>query len=247
MAWKKNLYAPSILFIILVSLFMLYNSYNYNTTAIYYSPHPDDEILSMGPGIVQALQQYNEVIVVLLSSGTASKSYNTINSRLSELALSDLSLVEFGKARVQEFKSSVQALGVKKENIYVYDLQDGNIQMEDIKSIIVSFEQKYPNSVHHCMTYHDPHPDHRASGEALKSLLDSRDIRHGLFFLPIQVNQVTGRYHYYVKAINNPRIINAAEIYKRWNPRGGNYAIGYHSVPDYFEKFENSFSSRVHF
>ncbi|MBO1915187.1 PIG-L family deacetylase, partial [Microvirga sp. 3-52] len=84
------------------------------TTAIYYSPHADDEVLSMGSGILHNLALGKEVIVVLLSKGLASNAINIVNEKLEKEGHSPITPEEFGQARVEEFRNSVTSLGVSE-------------------------------------------------------------------------------------------------------------------------------------
>ena len=141
------------------------------TTSIYYSPHADDEVLSMGPSILHNLELNKEVIVVLLSKGlAASNTFTLVNNKLEKEGYLAITLDEFGEARVVEFRNSVAALGVKNDNVYVYELEDGKFTSNDVAPIILEFEEKYSNALHNVMSYDDSHSDHAASGKALHSL-----------------------------------------------------------------------------
>ena len=76
-------------------------------TDVFYSPHPDDEVLSMGAAIIHSIENNKEVVVVLLSHGRASKAINKVNNKLLTEKQPAISEVEFGNARVTEFKNSV--------------------------------------------------------------------------------------------------------------------------------------------
>ena len=163
----KHLIGIVLLFLVLTGCSM--NAEEKSTT-IFYSPHADDEVLSMGAGILHHLALDDEVIVVLLSEGKASKAFDLVNDKLENEGRMPITIEEFGQARVKEFKNSVAALGVSDDNIFIYNLEDGKITSEEVASIIHEFEEKYPNALHHVMSYDDPHRDHAASGKALKGL-----------------------------------------------------------------------------
>ena len=143
----------------------------------------------MGAGILHHLALDNEVIVVLLSEGTASKAFNLVNEKLKNEGHLPITIEEFGQARVTEFQNSVAALGVSDDNIFLYNLEDGKITSKEVASIIYDFEGKYPNAIHNVMSYDDPHRDHAALGKALRGLKEEKKV-HGdfltLYYIPIQ-------------------------------------------------------------
>ena len=155
-------------------------------TVIFYSPHADDEVLSMGASILQAKKENKDVIVILLSKGLASSAFPSVNKKLADHNLPPITIEEFGNARVAEFKKSVRQLGVNANQVYVYNLPDGHFSANEIKNIMLEFSSKYPNAQHHAMTYHDPHTDHAATGKALKQLIEDHKIKYGIYHIPIQ-------------------------------------------------------------
>ncbi len=158
-----------ILFIsIVVTIFMLSGSLkNEKETVIFYSPHADDEVLSMGASIIQAVEKDKNVIVILLSKGLATQAFYKVNNKLKQEGKTALVLDEFGDARVNEFKASVKAMGIEDDNILVYNLPDGHFTIDIVKPILLKMEEKYPGAEHHVMTFKDPHPDHKATGDCL--------------------------------------------------------------------------------
>lgn len=217
------------------------------STSIYYSPHADDEVLSMGAGILHNLALNKEVIVVLLSEGLASNALNLVNDKLEQEGHMTITREEFGQARVNEFRHSIAALGVSEDNIYVFDLDDGQFASNDVASIINDFEEKYPNALHNVMSYDDPHTDHAATGQAVTELKEKGNIQNGLYYLPIQEHKkmkYEGAY-----AVPEDRVHafeQALEAYGKWSPKEGSYSIGYLSVRNYFEYAQKSLESRWH-
>ncbi|WP_210469951.1 PIG-L deacetylase family protein [Sporosarcina sp. 6E9] len=217
------------------------------TTAIYYSPHADDEVLSMGSGILHNLALGKEVIVVLLSKGLASNAINIVNEKLEKEGHSPITPEEFGQARVEEFRNSVTSLGVSEDNIYIYDLDDGQFTSNDVASIINDFVDKYPNALHNAMSYNDPHSDHAATGQAVSELIENGDIQHGLYYLPIQEhNNMDFEGVYTVPEDRVDAFEQALKAYGKWSPEDKSYSIGYLSVRNYFELAEKSLEGRWH-
>jgi LmbE family N-acetylglucosaminyl deacetylase len=215
--------------------------------SIFYAPHADDEVLSLGPSILRQIDKGNEVAVVLLSHGEASQSFHTVNKNLEEQNLPSLTREEFGEARVKEFKTAVKRLGVKEENVFIYDLPDGDINKNMVGEIIQEMNSKFPDARHHALSYNDPHSDHAASGAALKELLEEKVIQSALFYLPVQeFENLDYDDHYDVPGSLEKEYRNSLEAYNSWKPEKGFYSIGYTSVKSYFEQAGKYKESRWH-
>lgn len=220
---------------------------NEKETVIFYSPHADDEVLSMGASIIQAVEKDKNVIVILLSKGLATQAFYKVNNKLKQEGKTALVLDEFGDARVNEFKASVKAMGIEDDNILVYNLPDGHFTIDIVKPILLKMEEKYPGAEHHVMTFKDPHPDHKATGDALRSLIEEQKINNGYFHIPIQEFDsisFTGKDELKKHQISVYK--RALDIYGQWSPEEGKYAIGQTSVPDYFIIANKYLESRWH-
>ena len=201
----------------------------------------------MGASIIQAIEKKKNVIVVLLSRGLASQAFDKVNDKLAKEGYPPISLKEFGDARVNEFKASLNIMGIETKNIFVYDLPDSNFTADMVVPILLKMEKKYPGAEHHVMTYNDPHPDHKATGEALKLLIEEQKIKNGYFHIPIQEFEnlsFTGS-----DKLNKPQeeiYKKALGVYGMWLPEKNKFAIGQISVPDYFTRAEKYLESRWH-
>ncbi|CAG9621404.1 PIG-L family deacetylase [Sutcliffiella rhizosphaerae] len=216
---------------------------------VFYAPHADDEVLSLGPAIIQALDDSDEVHIVLLSEGKASKAINTVNELLSKDGYPPLTKEDFGQARVREFKASIQSLGVSPESITILDLPDGSISIDKVKEIIIAKESLHTTVTHHVMSEHDPHDDHASTGKALRELLDEKLVNEGKFYIPIQEHKKLS-YDETVnltKKVHQRKLDEALNSYSVWNPSEGNYSIGKISVPDYFIMVQEGMESRYHY
>jgi LmbE family N-acetylglucosaminyl deacetylase len=132
--------------------------------AIFFTPHQDDEVLSMGAAIKEHVQAGREVIVVLCTDGAAS----AVGSRYP-------SVEEFVAERDREFTTAVHRMGatpVIAENRG----RDSMLTVVEAEAIIRPYALQYPTGSLKTMTYYDDHPDHAACGQALKNLkfADSR-------------------------------------------------------------------------
>ncbi|WP_335870586.1 PIG-L deacetylase family protein [Bacillus sp. 2205SS5-2] len=216
-------------------------------TSIFYSPHADDEVLSLGSAILHQINQGNEVVVVLLSKGEASSSFTSINEKLVSTAKNPITRQEFGNARVKEFKNSVDELGIQLENTYTYDLPDGQITKEEVIKIIQEMSVLYPSASHHTLSYLDPHSDHANAGLALKSVQESGEVNSVRFYLPIQeFNKMKYKGTYYTPSNYKDAYFNGLNSYNIWDPKNGFYAIGYTSVQSYFQTAKKLQESRWH-
>lgn len=220
---------------------------NAYSTTIYYVPHPDDETLSMGSSILHNIELDKEVIVVLLSKGRASKVIHSVNKQLEKENLPSITLEEFGEARVVEFTKAVAALDVKKENVYIYDIEDGDFTPGDVALIIRDFAKKYPDALHNVMSYKDTHADHASTGKALRELIDAGEVRYGLYHIPVQRHNkmlYKGSYEVPTDLVDNYRV--ALDVYGIWAPEEGSYSIGQSSVRTYFDRAVVVMESRWH-
>lgn len=216
-------------------------------TSVFYAPHADDETLSLGPSILRQIYKGNEVAVVLLSHGEASKSIKKINENLREKNLPPISKEEFGDSRVKEFRKSVEELGVKPENVYIYDLSDGDIKEDEVMTIMKEMNERYPEARHHALSYHDPHADHATSGSALKKLVEDGTIQSALYYLPVQeFENLDYDDTYPVPDDLSEEYRKSLDAYRIWEPVDGFYRIGYTSVESYFVEAGKFGESRWH-
>lgn len=216
---------------------------------VFYSPHPDDEVLSLGPAIIHALSSSKDVHVVLLSKGKASKAINTVNERLEAEGHPTISIEEFGDAREEEFKTAVEALGVTASNVTILDLPDGKLNKDEITEIIVQKNKLSDKVVHHVMSDKDPHSDHSVIGQALHNLIDAEAVQKGKFYFPVQEHE-NFQFDNKIQLLSKhqqSRMMEALEAYEKWDPASGSYSIGKISVPDYFITAKNNMESRYHY
>ena len=232
-------------------------------TMLYFAPHQDDELLSMGIDICRSLKHGDDVHVILCSDG--SKSYvrgllgNGKNCKKHEgIHCYDLSIEEFIQARDREFKASCLALGVAEENIHIPKLRavDGSMYRSNMEKLIMEHATTYgPNTVVCTLAPNNgpkQHKDHKTLGSAAANLLKAGKIRKVRFFVE--------PYHY-TEIAENPRLIPikpqiltaspetaekikaAIGAYSLWDPAHQRYAVGYHSVTNEFNDFLNTMRS----
>lgn len=223
---------------------------------LFISPHPDDESLSMGISIANHVWNGHEVYIALLTRGSSSSAINIINGSVycswhkryhdpEKEGYRALSVQEFSDARVNEFKYSAACLGVKQENIMIYDLMDGSLTKDDVKEIIRDFISLYPDLRIKTTSYLDIHPDHSACGNGLLELYNEGRVTDARFYVsPGQWSNTPGSFE------SNPEcsvfLRASLSAYKRWNPKCLLYGIGYHSVPSTFDNVYSSLKSKYH-
>ena len=211
------------------------------TPAIYFVPHQDDEVLSMGADIAAHVAAGRRVILVLVTDGGASGARAT----LCKVKAVCLTVPEFVAARDREFAASAAALGVRPADVFYEGKPDGKLTAADARAVIASWAARYPGSPLKTMSPHDAHPDHRVLGEALRSLRasgvtkDARFMQSRLYWtsMPVSGWFVAG----------SPRVGAAANAYRVYDPAAGRYAIGWtHSVPTQFTRLAADPRTRAH-
>jgi N-acetylmuramoyl-L-alanine amidase len=252
---------------IVASLKALHSS---NRPILYFVPHQDDEILSMGVDIRNQLSRGRNIQVILVTDGENSEARDILNGqydneskdpskagrplkdtwhdtihdpRLENFQHGYLSFEEFTNLRTNEFYRALETLGVSRDRIHIEGLHAGNINKASIEEIIKKYISTYPNADIKSLSWFDGHPTHSLIGQSIKDLQDNKIIKpyQAEFFLSIY----TDRFYSIPKPMKTQKIlfdkesersmlINAANVYKRYDPANGFYAIGYHSVPSQF-------------
>lgn len=239
-----------------------------NKQVVFYSPHPDDELLSFGPIASEYLSLGYELIYVLVTAGSTTVARKLINGELNSPGNGTrfvykgrrdpiisgyplLSESDVGKARTIEFKSAAAEMGVHPEKVSCFDLlQNNQIPLSDCKDLMQQVIAKYPNAIHWTMSTLDVHPHHRTLGESLRSITENSSTRAAFAISRIGWDQIDSQvalqnssipeiYHFKPDTSRVQRIRNAALTYNAWNPVANSFAIGYASVPSQFEELES--------
>jgi LmbE family N-acetylglucosaminyl deacetylase len=216
--------------------------------AIFYSPHQDDELLSMGHAITMYVQKGYDVHVVLLTDGSGSSSIHSVNEEMSEYYLEPLSTEEFSYARNLEFVRSLTALGVQRNHLHFSRLKDGKTTLNEVEEIVLKYESRFPDALHMAISYHDNHIDHHNSGQALLSLYNSGMIQEPKFYIQNNERELYKEkygYEQYSSLYDHP-IQLAKKPYLDWNPLRRMYSIGALSVPHDFKLLDRDPRSMFH-
>ena len=227
-------------------------------TVLLFSPHQDDEALSMGAFAVQALDHGCSVRAVLCTDGSASFVKRELSDGLTcgfhtgEHAY-ELSDSQFIGARDSEFQDSCKALGLTSFDVANVQgrAADSKLTVQKAKDIIRYYLAKYPGAVV-CTTSpsvgSEQNSDHRVLGEAALELYREDiidDLR--LFVEPYYLNEFEQGSH----SINldetslesdaeRASLTLAAASYRVWNPDASRFAVGYHSVGSYFDAMSSN-------
>jgi LmbE family N-acetylglucosaminyl deacetylase len=235
---------------------------------VFYSPHPDDELLSFGPIASEYIALGYELIYVLVTAGSTTVARKLINGELTSpgngtrfvyrgrrdpivSGYQILGEAEVGRARTVEFKSAAGEMGVHPDKISCYDLLENNeIPLNACKDLIRQTVAKYPNAIHWTMSTLDVHPHHRVIGESLRSISETTQVSTAYAISRVGWDQITNQqtllnssipniFHFKPVASRVQKVRNAALTYNAWNPAANSFAIGYASVPSQFEDLEN--------
>jgi LmbE family N-acetylglucosaminyl deacetylase len=234
---------------------------------VFYSPHPDDELLSFGVIASEYVALGYEVIYVLLTNGSTSTAIKLINGELASpgngarfaykgthnpavAGYSPLSVEDIGRARVTEFKSSAGEMNISPNRVYTYNLlQENELAVDAVVSTMQEIVAQYPEAVHWTMSTIDIHPHHRASGEALRLVSEGTSLRTGFTISRTTWELLAAEREkpasdlpttFFFKPVPDrmQRVRNAALTYNAWNPQAGSFAVGYTSVPKQFEELD---------
>lgn len=247
---------------------------------IYLVPHADDEVLTFGVDIINQIKNNREVYVLLLSQGEDSTAREVINGLYDEQSShiyplfgpvkctwhgvyhdphkesflhGHLDQNEFGEIRSNDFKLASEALGVKKENIFLETLSSGEFNKSNISRIIEKYHGQFPEAEFRTMSWYDRHAPHALIGAIIKEKEEKGDI-HPLkttYFLSIYTDRFAkARVPFKIKKIqtqDNQSLLNGINVYKKYDPINGLYGSGYHSVKSQFDQLQQIPYVNIHY
>lgn len=142
--------------------------------SIIFSPHPDDETLGCGGTIARKVKAGESVLIVLMTDGSCSHKGLIPEDELRNI-------------RYDEFYSSLNILGVLKENIILLDYKDGELSKYREQAIDVISEiliDKQPGEIF--IPYKGEQPeDHYVTNEIVYSALNKTRIKCNIYEYPI--------------------------------------------------------------
>ncbi len=225
----------------------LHRHFTQQGTLLYFVPHQDDELLTMGIDICTAATENADVHVILCTDGRQSKTREILQNKQTcplhdEPHTYELNKEDFTKARDAEFINSCLLLGVPRENIHIPPERavDGTLDVATAEIIVKKYlHQCGENSAVRTIYFNtDPqqHNDHKVLGQAVYNLWQKGLICKVMFFkepycsADSNVNFTCSRAS---KKIAQ-RVLDAINNYGYWAQNEGRYAIGHHSVPQFF-------------
>ena len=238
-------------------------------TILYFSPHQDDEILSMGIDICNSVNGGHDVHVILCTDGSKSMVRDELaNGKGSGKPMGThtyhLTEEEFITARDIEFRESCRALGVEEGNVHIlkHRFADQKLTVYNSKKILLQYLNVMGPDCVVCTL--DPnlennwqHRDHKALGYAAAELFNEGFIRelrlftepyhseffhHKTDFVRGEIRVVIDTATAFVKG----KIQKAAEAYSHWEPEAGRYAVGYRDIAKAFNTILKNGSSYCH-
>ncbi len=223
-------------------------------TALFFAPHQDDELLTMGAYACEAIARGVDCHAVLCSDGSRScvrgvlADGQTCGKHPGEHSF-DLDLDAFSDARDREFLASCQAIGYRPSRIHFHPDRaiDGQLSVAKAREIIQHHLRIFPHA-EVCtispVAGADQHRDHKALGQAALELYREGAIEAlTLFIEPYcltafkEGNPAVAVEQAAPDAVGVARLKDAMAQYCEWRPERGRYAVGYHSVTSEFDDF----------
>lgn len=136
---------------------------------VFFTPHQDDEVLSMGAAIRQHVLAGRQVWVVLLTDGGASAACPVKYATRAECVAE----------RDKEFTAGVYNMGATP-TIRSDRMPDGLLSADYVKRVVeeyYNYGTGYKNASFKTMSESDDHPDHAAAGQGLRAAVGPTDKR----------------------------------------------------------------------
>jgi hypothetical protein len=207
---------------------------------VFFAAHPDDETIGMAGAIGQAIADGRPVFVELMTHGESSFVRGFLATRgtcawHTGSHVYDLSLEDFGDARVREFLDAMHRLGVT--GVHVGGFTSMELTPSEVSGRIAYWRaRKEPGlSLRGTAGAQDPesdtdplpHPDHAAVWEALVASGFHDVLGYCIY------QAVTGKCRYDERVSLGALCSlkrDALAAYEHWDPDNGRYAIAYHST-----------------
>lgn len=226
-----------------------------SNTVLFFAPHQDDELLTLGAYAQHVIAEGADAHVVLCSDGAKSCVREVLADGQScgkhdGVHAFELDEGAFSDARDREFLSSCQAIGFRPSRIHFAPKRavDGCLSQEEALDIIQWFLAISPHA-EVCtispLVGESQHRDHRHLGEAALELYRKGRIRSlNLFVEPYCLDafrQENPGIELASETASSPesarKLADAISQYCLWEPENKRYAIGYHSVTGEFDEF----------
>ena len=216
---------------------------------VFYTPHPDDETLSMGVLIADAVRAHEQVVVVALTDGrTTGAGPLTPGHPLDPAAVA--------QARDAELVRAVRAYGVPASDVLLAHLDAPGsecgaiVTVAEAEAVMRAVARHFPGAVHVTMSFvAERQQDHLDAGVALLRLRDAGVVQHALWTVSrLWWGLSSPRAHWVLPPSPDVRgaVQAAARQYDVWDPVDAQWALGYRSVPTEFQALALDVRDRVH-
>jgi LmbE family N-acetylglucosaminyl deacetylase len=216
------------------------------------SPHPDDETLSFGVWIADALARGYRVVVVCLTDGRSTGATRTVSARLGRTLTRD----EIAAARIRELRQAAAQLGVAPTDVYRAQLDDeatpggSRVTVAETGEVIRAFAVQFPQATFATMSWTaERQPDHLSAGRALHDAAVQgvvHDARFAVSRLWWNLPAPTVTDVVPASPAVRARVNAAAAAYKLWDPSHQRYSVGWLSVRHQFSALAADPRSRLH-
>lgn len=234
---------------------------------VYFNPHADDEVLTFGIPILNDIRKNKKVYIVLLSPGEDSVARDVVNGHYDHESFhpymagkpewcnlhkrfhnpsvegyKPLTQLQFGRERVNEFLRASTLLGVPKDHLFYYKLQNGHFGHKRVRVIMKEWASMFPNATFKTMSKRDVHIDHAVLGEVMNEFHQNGILRKTVHYGSIAT--VMAQQAKKVKKIplqqkeDFKKLSSAIQVYREWDPTNHAFALGFHSVATQFEYFQ---------
>jgi len=208
---------------------------------VFFIPHQDDETLTMAADIRASFVAGGQVVIVLVTDGSASQSRNVMCTNKGVC----LTVPEFVIARNAEQFAAIQHLAPGAQ-IFYENYKDGTLTQAQATTVISKYVSLFPNGSYRTMSWLDEHPDHIALGQALRTMTNAGLVPNGAS----QFEQFRGYWDIMpidgIFVAPDNTMAAAYDEYYYWNPPIGRYAIGSQSVPTFFDAARLDSRSKLH-
>ena len=177
---------------------------------IIFSPHPDDDVISMGGTFDRLVEQGHEVHVAYQTSGNIAVSddealkFAEIAKALNSNAANAIKVIDFLNQKTENDLDSIETrryLGLNDENVHFLDLpfyetgsiKKKNLSGEDISIMCNLIEEVKPHQIYAAGDLADPHGTHKVCLDALFAAIDK--LKHNNYMDDCWVWLYRGAWH----------------------------------------------------
>jgi LmbE family N-acetylglucosaminyl deacetylase len=221
---------------------------------LYLVPHQDDELLTMGLGILRDLRQH-DVHLLLLTDGGATGAVRALNRgglcpKCVNIHRRPVSRDAMMASRMMEFRDSARAMGVASSAVHLANplLPDGALAEDDVLTQLRPLVHRLGVRHLRCldpMVGPDQVQDHRVTGRAALRLAEEGTVASLELFREPYVSSAEHYQTISPEPQERRRLLAALASYRRYSPRHGRYAVGLHSVWGVMRRYKRDMRSYV--